>query len=94
MAAGPIAYTYELAYHCEACAEKEFGRNEHGDITGVDSEGDAVGTLAAGDEDEWVLGGQECEVLICGTCAKELAAAHDRDCPAQDGGAGDCLMNA
>lgn len=39
----PIAYTYEADQHCEACAYKRFGRNDRGDITGTDTEGNEVG---------------------------------------------------
>lgn len=62
----PIAYTYEADHHCESCALERFGRDEYGDITGTDSEGNEVGVVAPWDE--WQQQLEEAETLACGTC--------------------------
>ena len=62
----PIAYIYEADHHCEACALARFGRDEHGDITGIDGEGNEVGVVAPWDE--WIQGEGGPETLGCGTC--------------------------
>lgn len=66
----PIAYTYEADHHCETCAEARFGRDEHGEITGTDNEGNEVGAMAPWDE--WyaneVYMGEILATLVCGTC--------------------------
>lgn len=68
----PIAYVYDADYHCESCAEKAFGRDEHGDITGTDSEGNEVSVIAPWDE--WCANdlyeGNETATLACGTCGE------------------------
>ncbi len=67
----PIAYIYEADHHCEGCAEKRFGRDEHGDITGVDNEGNEVGVIAPWDTDWYandVYEGRSEAILACGTC--------------------------
>lgn len=61
----PIAYTYEADYHCEDCAEKAHGRDEHGDIVGEE-----VGAVAPWDE--WYNIGEGNQTMICGTCHKEI----------------------
>lgn len=65
----PIAYTYEADFHCPACAEKRFGFDKSGFITGIDSEGNEVGVIAPWDE--WhlpeVVGEQWLE---CATCER------------------------
>lgn len=67
----PIAYTYEADHHCEACALARFGRDDHGDIIGTDSEGNPVGVVAPWDE--WHEPSQEgLQVLSCGTCGREI----------------------
>lgn len=66
----PIAYTYEADHHCEGCALERFGRHEHGDITGVDDEGNEVGIVAPWDE--WQVFDGEPESLTCGTCGAVL----------------------
>ena len=71
----PIAYTYEADYHCEPCALERFGRDEHGFITGVDSEGNEVGIVAPWDE--WISGADGCEILACGDCLEVIDRAHD-----------------
>ena len=60
----PIAYTYEADHHCEACAYKRFGRNDQGDITGVDNEGNEIGAMF---EDEATDAPAH-----CGDCGKFL----------------------
>lgn len=74
----PIAYTYDADYHCEGCAERAFGRDEHGDITGEDSEGNPVGIVAPWDE--WIepsLSGRQ--TLVCGTCGGIIDEYDDGD---------------
>lgn len=66
----PIAYTYEADYHCEACAEAAFGRDENGDITGTDGEGNPVGVIAPWNE--WQQFDGERETLACGDCGAVL----------------------
>ena len=68
----PIAYVYEADYHCESCAEKRFGRDSDGWITGVDSEGNEVGVVAPWDE--WYSGYDDSgkAVLACGTCGEVI----------------------
>lgn len=63
----PIAYTYEAGTHCEGCALERFGRDENGDITGTDNEGNEVGVIAPWDE--WINPDEEGkQTLSCGTC--------------------------
>jgi hypothetical protein len=64
----PVAYTYEADYHCEGCALERFGRDEHGDITGIDGEGNEVGVVAPWSEWQQFTG--ERETLACGTCGE------------------------
>jgi len=66
----PIAYTYEADHHCEDCAAARFGRDEHGDITGTDSEGNEVGAVF--ETDEWYNVGAGTQTLVCGDCGAEL----------------------
>ena len=70
MAHDPVAYTYEADYHCEACAEQRFGRDAHGDVMGVDNEGNEVGAVAPWDS--WCNYESEEDdslcVLTCSTC--------------------------
>lgn len=70
----PIAYVYEADYHCPRCALERFGRDEHGDITGVDGEGNEVGALAPWDE--WhandIYEGRKEAILACGTCGEVI----------------------
>ena len=74
MAHDPIAFTYEADHHCESCAEKRFGRNEDGEITGTDGEGNSVGVIAPWNE--WYANdmyeGNEVAVLTCGTCGEVI----------------------
>ena len=74
MASAPIAYTYEADHHCERCAEQRFGRDEHGDITGTDAEGNEVGALFS--TDEWYANelyeGAAKATLGCGTCGEVI----------------------
>ena len=67
----PIAYVYEADHRCEACALARFGRDEHGDIDGIDEEGNRVGIVAPWDE--WQVFDGEPEALTCGTCGDVLA---------------------
>jgi hypothetical protein len=69
---GPIAYTYEADYHCEACAEARFGMNYADAVAGdaIDAEGNRVGVVAPWDE--WQSFTGDCEVLACGTCGVVL----------------------
>jgi hypothetical protein len=67
----PIAYKYEADYHCEACALAAFGRDEHGDITGEDGEGNPVGIVAPWDE--WIEPSEDGpQTLACGTCGEVI----------------------
>ncbi len=68
----PTAYVYEADTHCPDCALERFGRDEHGDINGEDSEGNPVGIIAPWDEDSetYVRG------LTCGSCGAEISEAH------------------
>lgn len=79
----PITYTYEADHHCPDCAEKRFGRDEHGDITGTDNEGNKVGIVMPWDE--WFQVDGSCETLACGDCHEALATAHadphSEECP-------------
>ena len=67
----PIAYTYEASEHCEDCAERRFGRDDRGDIVGVDNEGNEVGVIAPWDE---VL-----RTLVCGTCGAVIMEVDEDD---------------
>jgi hypothetical protein len=76
----PIAYTYEADYHCEDCAYERFGKDEHGDITGIDNEGNEIGAVFSWDgwyantAYEWAQGEHTRDaVLICGTCFYDIA---------------------
>lgn len=60
----PIAYTYETDFHCPNCAEDRFGRDEHGDISGEDREGNEVYPVFPWDE---TPPGTE-----CASCGREI----------------------
>jgi hypothetical protein len=67
----PIAYTYDADFHCPECAEKRFGFDKSGFITGTDSEGNEVGVVAPWDE--WAdLSYSEAQTLDCATCQKNI----------------------
>lgn len=66
----PLAYTYEADYHCPICALRRFGKDEDGDITGVDEEGNPVGVLSPWGEWQQFTG--EDETLACGTCGEVI----------------------
>lgn len=67
----PIAYTYEADTHCPECAEKRFGVNGYGFITGVDSEGNEVGVIAPWDE--WYdITYYTDQTLACATCKRTI----------------------
>jgi hypothetical protein len=67
----PIAYTFEADVHCEDCAYERFGRDQHGDITGEDAEGNEVGAIAPWDE--WHEPALPLpQTLNCGTCREEI----------------------
>jgi len=90
----PIAYTYDADHHCEACAEKRFGRCRCGDIgyayrggdsSGrhehvelTDSEGNAVGAVSP--FDEWWEPSEGCQTLACGTCHGLIETQHREGC--------------
>ncbi len=66
-----FAYTYDADHHCESCALARFGRDEAGWITGEDSEGNEVGSIAGwettpGYDDHDFDDGPF--VFACGTC--------------------------
>lgn len=80
MSGDPIAYAYDAAYHCPACAIARFGsepgkRWPREDAT--DSEGNPVGALAPWDE--W-SNFEECEALACDTCGGVIDNSHAADC--------------
>ena len=70
----PIAYTYEADVHCVDCAIDRFGRDEHGEVTGVDSEGNEVNIISP--SDEWyaneIFQGEDRATLTCGTCGEVI----------------------
>lgn len=67
----PIAYTYEADTQCPECAEKRFGLDESGFITGVDSEGNEVGVIAPWDE--WYdITYYTDQTLACATCKRTI----------------------
>lgn len=68
----PIAYTYNADVHCTDCAEKAFGRDEHGEITGSDSEDNEVGVISPWDEWYTITDEATYQVLSCSDCGKEL----------------------
>ena len=77
MSHGVIAYTYEADHHCEACASARFGLDEHGEIEGVDDEGNEVGALFGWDE--WHVCSEHLDsfpdypaTLVCGDCGTVL----------------------
>jgi hypothetical protein len=61
----PIGYTYEAGVHCPDCALERFGSDEHGFITGIDSEGNDVGAIPP-----W--GDCPDEGEYCGDCGREI----------------------
>lgn len=74
------AYIYDADYHCEDCALRRFGRDEDGDITGEDSEGNEVGVVAPWDESpglsdhDWDAGPY---LFACGTCGTVMLAPEE-----------------
>lgn len=69
--AGPMAYTYDAAHHCEGCAAERFGWDADGFITGEDGEGNPVRALYGWEEwHEPSIAGVQ--VLSCDTCGGEL----------------------
>jgi hypothetical protein len=67
----PIAYTYDGYYHCPGCAEERFGLDEYGEVSGVDSQGIAVGAVAPWDD--WHSHFSEYETLTCASCGSDIA---------------------
>ncbi len=90
----PIAYTYDADYHCPECAERRFGRSDHGFIgeDAEDSEGNPVGIVAPWDE-WWNTVYGECDVLACGTCGVVVDNAHATECE-ENGGIMPCPIPA
>lgn len=62
----PIAYTYDAAEHCPACAFEAHGQDEHGYVpeSAIDSEGNPIGAIAPWDELHRDLVCDDCGGLI------------------------------
>ena len=71
MTGDPIAYTYDAAEHCPACARARFGSDDHGFVPedAEDSEGNGIGAVFGWDEIEPDRG------LYCDTCGAEIVEA-------------------
>ena len=63
----PLAYAYEASEHCDACAERRFGRNEHDEISGTDNEGNEVGAIFEPFDRD----------MTCGTCLCSINVLDD-----------------
>ena len=59
-----LAYTYEADHHCEACAYARFGRNDQGDIVGVDDEGNEIGPWFEDESIDYPAHCGECHVFL------------------------------
>jgi hypothetical protein len=67
----PIAYAYEADHHCEDCAERRYGRDANGEITGTDSEGNEVGAVFSNTE-WWEPSEAMPQTMACGTCCEPI----------------------